>query len=65
MSMQEIRQKSDAQLRTALREMTARLRTVRFGISMQQERNIAQHAKIRRTIARIKTELSARAHKQQ
>ncbi len=59
-SMQEIRQKSDADLRALLADLAAQLRSHRFGTAIQQERNTAQRRLLRRTIARIKTELATR-----
>ncbi len=59
--MQEIREKSVKDLQKELEGLSGRLREHRFAVSIQQEKNVSERAKIRRAIARIKTELAARA----
>ena len=62
MKMQDIRAKDTAALRALLRTLVGELRAVRFGIKMRQEKNVARHRQLRRTIARGQTELRARAN---
>lgn len=62
-TMQEIKETKTEDLRAELTKLSAELRAHRFGVSIQQERNIAQRTNMRRTVARIKTELAARAAK--
>ncbi len=60
-TMQEIREKSVKDLQKELGELASRLREHRFAVSIQQERNSSERAKMRRAVARIKAELAARA----
>ncbi len=61
MKMSEIREKSEKELRTALFESRESLRGVRFGIAERETKNISEHRKIRREIARILTVLHERS----
>ncbi len=59
-TVQEIREKKSEDLIAELAILTNKLREHRFGVSIQQERNISARSHMRRTIARIKTELAHR-----
>lgn len=59
--MQEIKEKKTQDLVKELDSCAGDLRTHRFATSIQQERNIGKRGQLRRTIARIKTELAHRA----
>jgi len=64
MKMQEIREMKTEDLVKELALLEGRLREHRFGLAVQQQRNISAHSALRRTIARIKTELAQRAAQQ-
>ena len=60
MRLTEIRQAGEEKLRRQLSHLRAELRQKRFAVSAQQERNVASVSALRKSIARILTELSAR-----
>ena len=65
MTMQEIRQSDATKLRTEMARLRAQLREHRFATAVQQANNVRQRRVIKRTIARILTELRARASQQE
>ncbi len=60
MKMKEIRSKSDAELHRLLAEARRELLNLRFQLAANQLQNVSRIKQVRRTIARILTELRAR-----
>jgi len=60
--MKEIRGKKDGELIKELKETKDSLRQFRFGISGSKTKNVKAGRTLRKKIARINTELTARAH---
>jgi len=58
--MDEIRKKSDSDLRKSLEEKRNALRNVRFGLSGSKTRNVKEGMNLKKEIARILTEVNAR-----
>ena len=65
MTIQEMREKTTQELQRECATLAQQLREHRFATSIQQERNVARRAALRRTIARIKTVLNERAQQAQ
>lgn len=62
-TMRELREKTDAELRTEAARLRAEVREHRFGMATSQRRDVHARTVARRTVARIMTELAARAAK--
>ena len=60
MTMQEIGEKNTEELRKVVSELRESIRSHRFRVSVQQETNVRARRDMRRTIARILTELHTR-----
>jgi large subunit ribosomal protein L29 len=60
MEMKEIRSKTDAELHRLLAEARRELLNLRFQLASNQLQNVSRIKQVRRTIARILTELRAR-----
>jgi large subunit ribosomal protein L29 len=60
MEMKEIRSKTDAELHRLLAEARRELLNLRFQLAANQLQNVSRIKQVRRTIARILTELRAR-----
>ena len=58
--MKNLTKKSDADLHKALSERRKALREFRFGISGSKQKNVKEGRDIKKDIARILTEMSAR-----
>ncbi|MDO8510111.1 MAG: 50S ribosomal protein L29 [bacterium] len=58
--MKEIKKKSDADLAKLLKEKKEGLKNFRFGLAGSKNRNIKDGLHLRREIARLLTELTAR-----
>lgn len=61
MRIQELREKTDDELRKALTESRESLRSVRFGIAERETKNHQEYRKLRRDIARMLTLARERA----
>lgn len=61
--MDDIRKKNDGELNKLLTEKREALRKFRFDVTGTRIRNVREGRNLRKEIARILTEQSARAHK--
>ena len=61
MTMRDVRDKSDADLRADAAKLRAEIREHRFGTATQQRKDVHARSGARRSVARILTELARRA----
>ena len=61
MDIKDIRAKSEAELKSELKNLREKLRELRFKMNFQEAKNVKEAGKVRKTIARILTTINEKA----